>query len=47
MREVHTMDYEEYKRLIIELLNKLEEKDSLLVKQIYTIINQYLRKRGR
>lgn len=47
MREVHTMDYEEYKRLIIELLNKLEEKDSLLVKQIYTIINRYLRKRGR
>ncbi len=41
------MDYEEYKRLIIELLNKLEEKDSLLVKQIYTIINRYLRKRGR
>lgn len=41
------MDYEEYKRLIIELLNKLEEKDSLLVKQIYTIINHYLRKRGR
>lgn len=41
------MDYEEYKRLIIELLNKLEEKDSLLVKQIYTIINQHLRKRGR
>lgn len=41
------MDCREYKRLIVELLDKLEEKDSLLIKQIYTIINQYLRKRGR
>lgn len=41
------MDSKEYKRLIIAKLEKLEEKDFLLLKQIYTIINQYLRKRGR
>lgn len=41
------MSYKEYKRLIITKLEKLEEKDFLLLKQIYTIINQYLRKRGR
>ncbi len=41
------MSYKEYKRLIIAKLEKLEEKDFLLLKQIYTIINQYLRKRGR
>ena len=41
------MDYKEYKRLIIAQLEKLEGKDFLLLKQIYTIINQYLRKRGR
>lgn len=41
------MSYKEYKKLIIAKLEKLEEKDFLLLKQIYTIINQYLRKRGR
>lgn len=41
------MNYKEYKRLVIAQLEKLEEKDFLLIKQIYTIINQYLRKRGR
>ena len=41
------MDSKEYKRLIIAQIGKLEERDFLLIKQIYTIINQYLRKRGR
>lgn len=41
------MNYNEYKRLVIAQLEKLEGKDFLLIKQIYTIINQYLRKRGR
>lgn len=41
------MNCKEYKRLIIAQLEKLEKKDFLLLKQIYTIINQYLRKRGR
>lgn len=41
------MNYNEYKRLVIAQLEKLEEKDFLLIKQIYTILNQYLRKRGR
>lgn len=41
------MNYNEYKRLVIAQLEKLEERDFLLIKQIYTIINQYLRKRGR
>lgn len=44
---IHMMNYNEYKRLVIAQLEKLEEKDFLLIKQIYTIINQYLRKRGR
>lgn len=41
------MNYNEYKRLVIAQIEKLGEKDFLLIKQIYTIINQYLRKRGR
>lgn len=41
------MNYQEYKKIINNLIEKLDESDFIFIKQIYTIINRYLRKRGR
>lgn len=41
------MEYERYKQAIADMMNKLEESDIKIMQQIYTIIHQYLRKRGR
>lgn len=38
---------EDYKNIIKEMLEKLNDMDLKFLKQIYTIIKHYLRKRGR
>lgn len=38
---------EDYKNIIKEMLENLNDKDLKFLKQIYTIIKHYLRKRGR
>lgn len=38
---------EDYKNIIKEMLEKLNDMDLKFLKQLYTIIKHYLRKRGR
>lgn len=38
---------EDYKNIIKEMLEKLNDMDLRFLKQLYTIIKHYLRKRGR
>lgn len=41
------MKNEEYKKIIIEMLNYLNDSDIVFLKQIYTLIKKHLeRKRG-
>lgn len=38
---------EDYKKIIKEMLEKLNDMDLKFLRQIYTIIKHYLEKRGR
>ncbi len=41
------MGSEEYKKIIIEMFQHLDGKDSLFLKQVYTIVKRYLQRKGR
>lgn len=41
------MHSEDYKKIIKEMLEKLNDMDLKFLRQIYTIIKHYLGKRGR
>lgn len=41
------MHSEDYKKIIKEMLEKLNDIDLRFLKQIYTVIKHYLGKRGR
>ena len=41
------MKMEDYKKLITQMVQNLEESDYLFLKQIYTIVKKHLDKRGR
>lgn len=41
------MGSEEYKKIIIEMFQLLDGKDSLFLKQVYTIVKRYLQRKGR
>lgn len=42
------MKNEEYKKIIVEMLNYLNDSDIVFLKQVYTLIKKHLeRKRGR
>lgn len=42
------MNHEEYKKIIIEMLNKLDESDEKFLKQLRILLKNHLeRKRGR
>lgn len=42
------MNHEEYKKIIIEMLNKLDESDEKFLKQLRILLKNHIeRKRGR
>ena len=41
------MNFEEYKKLIIQILQSFDDSDYLFAKQIYTIVKRHLDKKGR
>lgn len=44
---LHIMSIEEYKNLIIQMLQKFDESDHLFMKQIYTLVKKHLERNGR
>lgn len=41
------MSGEEYKRVIVDLINMLDDSDHRFLIQLYTIIKRHLQRRGR
>lgn len=41
------MNTEEYKSIIIQMFQKMDESDCIFMKQIYTIVKKHLEKKGR
>ncbi len=41
------MSAEEYKSVIVKMLQKLDESDYLFLRQIYTIMKKHLERKGR
>lgn len=41
------MNMEEYKSIIIQMFQKLDESDYLFLRQIYTLVKKHLERKGR